>query len=59
MGDPRKIRKKYQTPSHPWIKSRIDEEKVLTREFGTKNKKEIWKMETVLKNFKTQSKHLI
>lgn len=59
MGDPRKIRKKYDTPSHPWIKSRIESEKLLVREFGTRSKKEIWKMETVLKNFKNQAKSLI
>jgi small subunit ribosomal protein S4 len=59
MGDPKRIRKKYDTPSHPWIKSRIDEEKKITKEFGTKSKKEIWKMETVLKNFKSQAKKLI
>ena len=29
MGDPRKIRKKYQGPSHPWEKQRIDDERVL------------------------------
>ena len=46
MGDPRKIRKKYETPTHPWQKDRIDEEKTLTIEFGLKNKKEIWRMET-------------
>ncbi len=59
MGDPKKIRKKYDTPSHPWIKSRIDDEKRIARAFGTKNKKEIWKLDTVLKNFKKQAKHLI
>jgi small subunit ribosomal protein S4 len=59
MGDPKKIRKKYETPSHPWIKSRIDEEKKLAREFGTRTKKEIWKAETVLKKFKSQAKKLI
>lgn len=59
MGDPKKIRKKYETPGHPWIKSRIDDEKRLARQFGTRNKKEIWKMETVLKDFKTQAKKLI
>ena len=32
MGDPKKIRKKYDTPSHPWIKSRIDEEKRIRKE---------------------------
>lgn len=59
MGDPKRIRKKYDTPSHPWIKSRIDEEKRLSREFGTKNKKELWKMETTLKKYKSQAKILI
>jgi small subunit ribosomal protein S4 len=59
MGDPKKIRKKYETPSHPWIKSRIELEKKLSREFGTANKKELWKMETVLKKFKNQAKKLI
>ncbi|MCA9477785.1 MAG: 30S ribosomal protein S4, partial [Nanoarchaeota archaeon] len=38
---------------------RIDEEKRLSREFGTKNKKELWKMETTLKKFKAQAKKLI
>ncbi len=59
MGDPKKIRKKYETPRHPWIKSRIEDERRLRFEFGTRNKKEIWKMETILKNFKTQAKKLI
>ena len=59
MGDPKKIRKKYETPSHPWIKSRIDEEKAFKKEFGTRSKKEIWKAETLLKKFKSQAKKLI
>ena len=59
MGDPKRIRKKYDTPGHPWIKSRIEDEKRISKEFGTKNKKEIWKMETTLKNFKNQAKKLI
>jgi len=59
MGDPRKIRKKYQKPSHPWQKERIEEEKALLREYGLKNKKEIWKVDSVLRNFKNQVKRLI
>jgi small subunit ribosomal protein S4 len=59
MGDPKRIRKKYDTPIHPWIKSRIDDERRIAKEFGTKNKKEIWKMETILKKFKQQAKLLI
>jgi len=59
MGDPRKTRKKYQKPSHPWQKERIEEEKIIFKEFGMRNKKEIWRMNSILKNFKEQTKKLI
>lgn len=59
MGDPRKIRKKFETPSHPWIQSRIEDERRLKKEFGTRSKKEIWRAEYLLKKFKTQAKKLI
>ena len=59
MGDPKKQRKKYQTPSHPWQKQRIEEEAVLTREYGFKNKKEIWKLNSLLRNFHKQAKKYV
>ncbi|MBU0535452.1 MAG: 30S ribosomal protein S4 [Nanoarchaeota archaeon] len=59
MGDPKKTRKKYETPPHPWKKDRIEEERVLVREYGMSNKKEVYKMRSMLKNFKDQAKNLI
>src|SRR5210317_681113 len=59
MGDPKKARKKYNTPNHPWQKSRIDEEKELSREYGFTNKKEIWKVHSMMLDFKTRAKRLI
>ncbi|MDP2749219.1 MAG: 30S ribosomal protein S4 [Nanoarchaeota archaeon] len=59
MGDPKKIRKSYSTPSHPWLKVRIDEENQIQREYGTKNKKEIWKMKSFLQNAKKQAKTIV
>jgi len=59
MGDPKHQRRKYVTPSHPWQKERIDEEKQLLKEYGLKNKKEIWRMESLLSRFKQQAKKLI
>lgn len=59
MGDPKKSRKKFKTPSHPWQRARIDEEKDLLREYGLKNKKEIWKMTSVLREFANRAKRLI
>ena len=59
MGDPKKIRKSYTPPSHPWQRARIDAEKAIVTEFGVKNKKEIWKMEAVMRSFTSQAKKLI
>lgn len=58
MGDPRKQRKKYRTPAHPWQRLRIEEEKVILRDYGLKNKTEIWRMHSQLKNYAQQAKHL-
>ncbi|MFA5142427.1 MAG: 30S ribosomal protein S4 [Candidatus Woesearchaeota archaeon] len=59
MGDPKKSRKKYQTPSHPWIKARIDEEAEIVKEYGFKTKQEIWKVDSKLRNFARIAKKLI
>ncbi|PIN70092.1 30S ribosomal protein S4 [Candidatus Woesearchaeota archaeon CG11_big_fil_rev_8_21_14_0_20_43_8] len=58
MGDIKKPKKKYSNPSHPWQKTRIDEERVLMKEYGLKNKKEIWKAVAQLKRFTSQAKKL-
>ncbi|MBW2966193.1 30S ribosomal protein S4 [Candidatus Woesearchaeota archaeon] len=58
MGDPKKLKKKYSTPIHPWQAERIEEERSLFREYGFKNKKEIWKMDSILRNFLRQAKRL-
>lgn len=59
MGDPRKARKQYKTPSHPWQKNRLIEELDLAITYGLKNKHEIWKMNTILSNITNQSKNLV
>ncbi len=59
MGDPKKKRKKYQKPSHPWQKERIDEEKGITKEYGFRNKKEIWRMKSMLRTFINITRQLI
>ena len=59
MGDPRKIKKKYSKPAHMWQKVRIDEEKKICADYGLANKREIWKANSVLRNFHKQAKHLI
>lgn len=59
MGDPRKIRRKYSGPAHPWQKKRIEEEKKILKDYGLKNKTEIWKTSSKLKSFSSQAKKLI
>jgi small subunit ribosomal protein S4 len=58
MGDPKKTRKKYQKPSHPWQRERIEEERVLMKEYALKNKRELWKANSLLRDFKKQTKKL-
>ncbi len=59
MGDPKFQRKKYSTPAHPWRMERITAENELTEKYGFKNKQEIWKLDSKLKNFSRQAKKLI
>ena len=59
MGDPRKNRKKYKGPGHPWQRARIDSERILKKNYGLVNKKEIWKAESELRRINAQAKKLI
>ncbi len=59
MGSPRKIRPKYRGPLHPWNRIRIDQERILKKEYGLTNKSEIWKAESKLRKLSGQVKKLI
>ncbi len=58
MGDPRRNRKKYSTPRHPWERQRMAAEAEVFVKYGLKNKTELWKMDSLLKSFKDQAKKL-
>jgi small subunit ribosomal protein S4 len=59
MGKPKFSRKKYETPSHPWEEDRIKDENELIKKYGLKNKREIWKAETRLRNYRQQARGLL
>lgn len=59
MGDIKRARKKYQTPAHPWQKARMEEERVLMKEFALKNKRELWKMYSQARKIARQTKKLL
>lgn len=56
MGDSRKIAKKYSTPRHPWQAERINEEKGIQKEFGLRNKREIWKAESMIRRIRREAR---
>ncbi len=59
MGDPRKQRKKFSKPSHPWQKDRIEAEKIILKQYGLRRKYEIWKMDSMLKKYLHRAKTVI
>src|SRR5512136_972382 len=58
MGDPKFSRRKYDTPSHPWRAERIKNETELQKRFGLKNKREIWKAQSLVRTLRAQSRDL-
>lgn len=56
MGDPKRQKKKYQRPGHPWQGARISNERLLLREYGLKNKKELWRATSLLRNWRAQAR---
>ncbi len=58
MGDPKKIRKNYTRPSILWNEATLAHDKEIRKEYRTKNKKEIWKMNSFLENIKDQAKSI-
>jgi len=51
--------KTYSRPKRPFDKARIDEEAEIKKEFGLKNKKEIWKADAKIKIMREKAKKLI
>lgn len=49
----------YSKPKRPFDKTRNDEEKEIKKEFGLKNKKEIWRAEAQVKSIREKAKELI
>jgi len=58
MGDPKFLRRTYDTPKHPWEAARMDEERKLVAKYGLKNKRELWKAQSILRGFRRQAREL-
>ncbi|MFQ5909960.1 MAG: 30S ribosomal protein S4 [Thermoplasmata archaeon] len=58
MGDPKFPRRKYEAPSHPWQGERIKLENELLKKYGLKNKRELWRAQSLLRRFRQRSRIL-
>jgi small subunit ribosomal protein S4 len=59
VGDPKKQRRTYSKPRQLWNIERIEREKEITRKYGLKNRRELWKVETLLRNFRRRARKLL
>jgi len=59
MGDPKRSRKKWQSPPHPWQKERLEREAVLMSRYALKNKRELWKMEAIRRKYRKVVRELL
>jgi small subunit ribosomal protein S4 len=58
MGDPKFSRRKYETPAHPWEGERIKAENDLLMKYGLKNKRELWRAQSLVRSMRAQSREL-
>ncbi len=59
MGDPKRQRRKFETPRFPWRKDILQAELKLLGTFGLRNKHELWRHETMLSKFRGIARSLI
>jgi len=59
MGDPKKPRKKWIGPKHPWRKEVLEEEMILMGKYGLRNKRELWIAKTIAREFRHRARALL
>ncbi len=59
MGDIKRKRKTFSRPKKLFDRTRMDEENVLVKRYGLKNKREIWKAKTAVSKLRRRAKSLI
>ena len=59
MGDPRKQRKKFETPRFPWRTDTLQAELQLLGQYGLRNKHELWRHRTMLSKYRGIARSLL
>lgn len=54
----KKQKRKYEKPLKLWNKTRIEEEKKLLKDYGLRRKHEIWRAESILRNYRRIARSL-
>jgi len=59
VGDPKRQRKSYETPRHPWRKDQLEVELHLVGDYGLRNKRELWRYKTMLSKVRGIARSLL
>jgi small subunit ribosomal protein S4 len=59
VGDPKRQRKSYATPRHPWRSDQLEVELRLLGEYGLRNKRELWRYKTRLSEVRGIARSLL
>ncbi|MEM4644469.1 MAG: 30S ribosomal protein S4, partial [Candidatus Methanomethylicaceae archaeon] len=59
MGDPKKSRRRWEGPRHPWKKENLEKELALVGKYGLRNKKELWVANSLLRTYRDQATSIL
>ena len=59
MGDPKKQKKKFESPRYPWRTDIIQNELRIIGQYGLRNKRELWSHRTMLSKFRGIARSLL
>ena len=59
MGDPRRLRNKFERPKKLWDVDRIEHDKALKVEYGLKSMSELWRSTAELKKYRREARRLL
>ncbi|MFA5746330.1 MAG: 30S ribosomal protein S4 [archaeon] len=59
MGEPKRLNRQFDVPRKLHDKQKMVIDRKLEREYGLKTKKEIWKAETVVRNYRKLARNLL
>lgn len=59
MGDPRRFKRTWEGPRHPWRKEELIEGLRLIGEYGLRNKRELYKAETIARRYRKMAREIL